>query len=94
MRDHLYWFIVTIVWLGAFTTFLLAIPLVRSPLLICVVSLALTVGLLATLAYIRSWHPDEHLANLELLVVFIMMGILFAFTFACVAVLEAGGLPL
>lgn len=91
MNDLPLWIAVTVVWLLAIFVFLIVVPILNSIWLICLIDVALTIGLVATLAYIRSWNPHENVANSELLIVFMMMGIIVVVTFVCVAIMQIGG---
>ena len=94
MNDLFLWIILVVVWLGGFLLALLVITRLDPFWLTCIVDVALTIGLVATLAYIRSWNPDEYEANSELLVVFVMIGVMVLAVFACVMFAEAIGVRL
>ena len=94
MNDSSFWIVLIFIWLVAFLVAILTITRLNSIGLICLVDVALTIGLVATLKYIQSWNPSEYQANLELLVVFIMIGMLVIATFACIALLQFGGVNL
>ena len=94
MNDLPFWVVLIATWLAAFAAMMLAVSRLNPFLSACVISPAGTIGVVATLAYIRSWTPDRPEDNLDLLIVFIALGMMLFLTSICVMALRFGGAAL
>ena len=94
MRDAPFWVALASVWLLAFLAFFLVTAALNSIWLICLIDVALTVGVVALVAFLRSLAPERHQSNLEILQIFFMIGLMVLTTFGCQIVLMIAGVRL
>lgn len=94
MNDRLPWLALAAVWLLAFLAGILAATQLNQLWLICFLAVALTVIVLASVAFLRSLAPDAHESNLELIFIFIIIGLLVLVTSLCLIALQLGGFQL
>lgn len=92
--DRPLWVAVAVVWFLGFLLAILVVTRLEALWAICLVTLALTTGLLAILAFMRSLTPDRQDANREVLIVFLLIGVLVFVTAICLIILQFGGVLL
>ena len=82
------WAALTIIWVTAFLINVLVVTSLNSLTLIGTTVLGLTVILLATVRWLRDLSPDAEEQNWQLLLVFVMMGLMNLLVFSCLLIVQ------